>query len=91
MTARRNARAAVAVEAHVRFRGVKWQVITLSGQTLHLVGLDGGGEAVLAGYPFADPASASSAPAYRRRPRSGGCLKPHLPRRGRGPWPGSDT
>ncbi|MET8406323.1 hypothetical protein [Streptomyces sp900116325] len=55
MTVRRNARPAVKVGAHVRFRGVKWQVVALSGQTIHLVGPDGGGEAVLAGYLFADP------------------------------------
>ncbi|MER6100703.1 Mu transposase C-terminal domain-containing protein [Streptomyces sp. NPDC001728] len=34
---------------------MKWQVAALSGQTVHLVGPDGGGEAVLAGYLFADP------------------------------------
>lgn len=55
MSARRNARPAVKVGAHVRFRGVKWQVVALSGQTVHLIGPDGGGEAVLAGYLFADP------------------------------------
>ncbi|MEU5416628.1 Mu transposase C-terminal domain-containing protein [Streptomyces clavifer] len=55
MTARRNARPSVTVGAQVRFRGVKWQVVALSGQTIHLVGPDGGGEAVLAGYLFADP------------------------------------
>ncbi|AUH38855.1 Mu transposase C-terminal domain-containing protein [Streptomyces sp. CMB-StM0423] len=55
MSARRNARPAVKVGAQVRFRGVKWQVAALSGQTVHLVGPDGGGEAVLAGYLFADP------------------------------------
>ncbi|MFD7178241.1 Mu transposase C-terminal domain-containing protein [Streptomyces sp. NPDC059929] len=55
MSARRNARPAVAVGAHVRFRSVKWQVAALSGQTVHLIGPDGGGEAVLAGYLFADP------------------------------------
>ncbi|MFI6093850.1 Mu transposase C-terminal domain-containing protein [Streptomyces sp. NPDC051218] len=55
MTARRNARPAVKVGAQVRFRGVKWQVVALSGQVIHLVGPDGGGEAVLAGYLFADP------------------------------------
>ncbi|MFC9033644.1 hypothetical protein [Streptomyces arboris] len=55
MTARRSARPSVKVGAQVRFRGVKWQVVALSGQTIHLVGPDGGGEAVLAGYLFADP------------------------------------
>ncbi|MFD3414266.1 Mu transposase C-terminal domain-containing protein [Streptomyces cyaneofuscatus] len=55
MTARRNARPSVKAGAQVRFRGVKWQVVALSGQTIHLVGPDGGGEAVLAGYLFADP------------------------------------
>ncbi|WP_406337527.1 DDE-type integrase/transposase/recombinase [Streptomyces sp. NBC_01620] len=55
MTARRNARPAVKVGAQVRFRGVKWQVVALSGQVIHLVGPDGDGEAVLAGHLFADP------------------------------------
>ncbi|MFD7958882.1 Mu transposase C-terminal domain-containing protein [Streptomyces ardesiacus] len=55
MIARRNARPAVKVGAHVRFRGVKWQVVALSGQDIHLLGPDGGGEVVLAGYLFADP------------------------------------
>lgn len=55
MTARRNARPAVNIGAHVRFRGVKWQVVALSGQDIHLVGPDCGGEAVLAGHLFADP------------------------------------
>lgn len=55
MTARRSARPSVKVGAQVRFRGVKWQVVALSGQVIHLVGPDGGGEAVLAGYLFADP------------------------------------
>ncbi|MGW1077285.1 Mu transposase C-terminal domain-containing protein [Streptomyces sp. NPDC002537] len=55
MTARRNARPTVEVGARVCFRGVKWQVIALSGQTIHLVGPDSGGQAVLAGYLFADP------------------------------------
>ncbi|MFD0432008.1 hypothetical protein ACFQ60_46915 [Streptomyces zhihengii] len=30
-------------------------MVALSGQTIHLVGPDSGGEAVLAGYLFADP------------------------------------
>ncbi|MFF8189152.1 hypothetical protein ACF044_18025 [Microbacterium sp. NPDC016588] len=55
MTARRNARPAVKVGAHIRFRGMKWQVVALSGQDIHLVGPEGGGEAVLAGHLFADP------------------------------------
>ncbi|KPH99464.1 Integrase catalytic region [Actinobacteria bacterium OK006] len=55
MSARRNARPAVRVGTHVRFRGVKWQVVALSGQDIHLLGPDGGGEAVLAGHLFADP------------------------------------
>lgn len=55
MTARRNARPTVKVGAHVRFRDEKWQVVALSGQVIHLVGPDGGGQAVLAGYLFADP------------------------------------
>ncbi|MEU2297761.1 Mu transposase C-terminal domain-containing protein [Streptomyces antibioticus] len=55
MSARRSARPAVRVGAHIRFRGVKWQVVALAGQDIHLVGPDGGGEAVLAGHLFADP------------------------------------
>lgn len=55
MTARRNARPAVKVGAHIRFRGMKWQVVALSGQDIELVGPEGGGEAVLAGHLFADP------------------------------------
>jgi transposase InsO family protein len=55
VSVRRNARPAVKVGAHVRFRGVKWQVVALSGQDIHLVGPDGGGEVVLAGHLFADP------------------------------------
>lgn len=55
MSARRHARPAVKVGAHVRFRGMKWQVVALAGQTIHLVGPDDGGEAVLAGHLFADP------------------------------------
>ncbi|MGA4846716.1 hypothetical protein ACOBQB_10775 [Streptomyces sp. G5(2025)] len=43
------------VGAHVRFRDVKWQVVALSGQDIHLLGPDGGGEVVLAGHLFADP------------------------------------
>ncbi|WP_236726525.1 MULTISPECIES: hypothetical protein [unclassified Streptomyces] len=34
---------------------MKWQVVALSGQMVHLVGPDDGGETVLAGYLFADP------------------------------------
>ncbi|MFG3206450.1 hypothetical protein [Streptomyces sp. NPDC048192] len=34
---------------------MKWQVVALSGQSIHLVGPDGGGVAVLAGHQFADP------------------------------------
>ncbi|MEU9376037.1 Mu transposase C-terminal domain-containing protein [Streptomyces sp. NPDC048255] len=34
---------------------MKWQVVALSGQDIRLVGPDGGGETVLAGYLFADP------------------------------------
>jgi hypothetical protein len=42
--------------AHVRFSGVKWHVVALSGQDIHLIGPDGGGEAVLARHhPFAAP------------------------------------
>ncbi|MEU5743706.1 hypothetical protein ABZ784_37740 [Streptomyces tendae] len=55
MSTRRNARAAVKVGAHVRFRDVKWQVVALSGHDIHLLDPDGGGEVVLAGHLFADP------------------------------------
>ncbi|WP_437043996.1 Mu transposase C-terminal domain-containing protein [Streptomyces sp. enrichment culture] len=34
---------------------MKWQVVALSGQDIHLLGPDGGGEVVLAGHLFADP------------------------------------
>ncbi|MEU6347172.1 transposase, partial [Streptomyces sp. NPDC046977] len=34
---------------------MKWQVVALSGQSIHLIGPDGGGQAVLAGHLFADP------------------------------------
>ncbi|MFD9724773.1 hypothetical protein [Streptomyces sp. NPDC059072] len=54
MSTKRNARPAVKVGAHVRFRGLKWQVVALSGQDIRLVGPDGG-ETVLAGYLCADP------------------------------------
>ncbi len=55
MSARRNARTVVKVGARVKFRGVTWQVVALSGQDIRLVGPDGGGQAVLAGHLFADP------------------------------------
>ncbi len=55
MSARRNARPSVKVGARVKFRGVTWQVVALSGQDIRLVGPDGGGQAVLAGHLFADP------------------------------------
>ncbi|MFC4036322.1 Mu transposase C-terminal domain-containing protein [Streptomyces polygonati] len=50
----------MAVGAHVRFRGSRWQVVALAGQSFHLIGEggdggDGGDEVVLAGYLFADP------------------------------------
>ncbi|MYX99929.1 hypothetical protein GT045_35340 [Streptomyces sp. SID486] len=32
-----------------------WQVVALSRQDIHLVGPDGGGQAVPAGHLFADP------------------------------------
>ncbi|MFF2655420.1 hypothetical protein [Streptomyces sp. NPDC058045] len=55
MSARRPVRPAVRVGCHVRFRGVSWQVVALSGQDIRLVGPDGGGQSVLAGHLFADP------------------------------------
>ncbi|MEU6102751.1 Mu transposase C-terminal domain-containing protein [Streptomyces flaveolus] len=55
VSARHGDRPVVKVGAHVRFRGMTWQVVALAGQTVHLAGPDGGGEAVLAGYLFADP------------------------------------
>lgn len=48
-------RPVVAVGAHVRFRGSRWQVVALAGQCVHLAGEDGSDEAVLAGHLFADP------------------------------------
>ncbi len=47
-------RPVVAVGAHVRFRGLRWQVVALAGQRVHLAGEDGGDETVLAGHLFAD-------------------------------------
>ncbi|BET45103.1 DDE-type integrase/transposase/recombinase [Kitasatospora aureofaciens] len=47
-------RPVVAVGAHVRFRGVRWQVVALAGQRVHLASEDGGDEAVLAAHLFAD-------------------------------------
>uniref|UniRef100_UPI002F9157A0 Mu transposase C-terminal domain-containing protein n=1 Tax=Streptomyces sp. NBC_01592 TaxID=2975889 RepID=UPI002F9157A0 len=52
---RRGGRPVVAVGAHVRFRGVRWQVVALAGQGFHLVGQDGTDEVVLSGHLFADP------------------------------------
>lgn len=62
MTARRNARPPVKIGAQVRFRGVKWQVVALSGQVIYLVGPDGGGEAGSPATCSPIPASASSGP-----------------------------
>lgn len=44
----------VAVGGHVDFQGIRWQVVRLAGQRVHLVG-DEREEVVLAGYLFADP------------------------------------
>lgn len=44
----------MALGAHVRFRGARWQVVALAGQHIHLAGEDGGDQAVLAGHLFAD-------------------------------------
>ena len=55
MSAPRNARPALKAGAHVRFCGVRWQVVALAGQDVGLVGPDGGGQVVLAGHLFADP------------------------------------
>ena len=55
MSARRTARPAVKVGVHVRFGGVKWQVVAMSGQDIHLIRPEGGGQVVLAGHLFADP------------------------------------
>ncbi|MEU8470571.1 hypothetical protein AB0F30_22175 [Streptomyces sp. NPDC029006] len=46
-------RPVVAVGAHVCFRGLRWQVVALAGQRVHLTGEDGGDETVLAGHLFA--------------------------------------
>ncbi|GHC73251.1 hypothetical protein GCM10010507_60550 [Streptomyces cinnamoneus] len=47
-------RPVVAVGAHVRFRGLRWQVVALAGQRVHLTGEEGSDETVLAGHLFAD-------------------------------------
>ncbi len=52
--ARRGGRPVVAVGAHIRFRGARWQVVALAGQRFHLAGEDGADEVVLAGHLFAD-------------------------------------
>lgn len=85
MTARRNARPSVKVGAQVRFRGVKWQVVALSGQTIHLVGPDGGGEAVLAGYLFADPGFSVIGADVPQAAPQWGCSRPPPPRHVRRP------
>ncbi|MCC9312322.1 DDE-type integrase/transposase/recombinase [Kitasatospora sp. RB6PN24] len=56
--ARQGGRPVVGIGGHVDFRGVRWQVVALSGQRVHLAA---GGEqdtVVLAGYLFADPSFA---------------------------------
>ncbi|MEU1124983.1 hypothetical protein ABZ371_15800 [Streptomyces sp. NPDC005899] len=92
MTARRNARPSVKVGAQVRFRGVKWQVVALSGQTIHLVGPDGGGgEAVLAGYLFADPGFSVIGADVPQAAPQWGLFETAPPRHVRRHWPGSGT
>ncbi|MFD3456997.1 Mu transposase C-terminal domain-containing protein [Streptomyces sp. NPDC058691] len=51
----RSSRPVVAVGAHVLFRGVRWQVVALSGQGFHLASENNSDEVVLAGHLFADP------------------------------------
>ncbi|ARF83367.1 DDE-type integrase/transposase/recombinase [Kitasatospora aureofaciens] len=51
---RRGGRQVLAVGGQVRFRGLRWQVVGLAGQRVHLVA-DEGEEVVLAGHLFADP------------------------------------
>ncbi|WP_445520847.1 hypothetical protein [Streptomyces sp. NEAU-174] len=54
-SSRQSGRPVVAVASHVRFRGLRWQVVALAGQCVHLAGEDGSDEAVLAGHLFTDP------------------------------------
>ncbi|MFG2919766.1 hypothetical protein ACGF0D_43740 [Kitasatospora sp. NPDC048298] len=51
-TGRQGGRPVVAVGGHVDFQGIRWQVVRLAGQHIHLVS-DGREEVVLAGYLFA--------------------------------------
>lgn len=48
-------RPVVTVGAHVRLRSLRWQVVALAGQRVHLAGEDDSDETVLAGHLFADP------------------------------------
>ena len=50
----RGGRPVLAVGGQVRFRGLRWQVVGLAGQRVHLVAEEGE-EVVLAGHLFADP------------------------------------
>lgn len=81
MSVRRNARTPVNVGVHVRFRGVKWRVVALSGQDINLLGPDGGGQTVLAGHLFSDPGFTAIGPTCLKPPQSEGCSGPPSP------WP----
>ncbi|WP_435138085.1 hypothetical protein [Actinacidiphila sp. bgisy144] len=55
MSVQRHARPAVKVGTHIRLRSVQRQAAALSGQNIHLIGPDGGGQVVPAGHLFTDP------------------------------------
>ncbi|GAB2766050.1 hypothetical protein [Streptomyces bullii] len=61
----------------------------LAGQDIHLIGRDGGGEAVPVGHLFADPDFAIVGADVPKRPLSGGCSRPPPPRHARRHWRGS--
>ncbi|WP_404871090.1 Mu transposase C-terminal domain-containing protein (plasmid) [Kitasatospora griseola] len=60
--ARRGGRPVVGVGGHVDFRGVRWQVVALSGQRVHLAAEGEQDLVVLSGYLFADPTFALAGP-----------------------------
>ncbi|MFE9629235.1 hypothetical protein [Streptomyces sp. NPDC006527] len=71
--------------------GRRKQVVALSGQDIHILCPDGGGEAVLAGHLFADPGFSVIGADPPQAARSGGCSRPPPPQRARRHWPGSGT
>ncbi|WP_344588533.1 Mu transposase C-terminal domain-containing protein [Kitasatospora paracochleata] len=60
--ARRGGRPVVGVGGHVDFRGVRWQVVALCGQRVHLAAEGEQDLVVLSGYLFADPSFALAGP-----------------------------